>query len=208
MSQRDSVTNNYIRQNRIFADAFNFFIYGGRQIIDPNSLIEMDTQEIIIPHNHQTVKKQSIKRTRDLVKLVRVMTNENAAYMILAVENQSHIHYAMPVRVIMYDSMQYAKQVQEIVAKRKLLGNQQGLSADEYLSRFQKSDTIYPVVTLVIYFEDKEWDGPLSLHEMFQTKDEDLLALVPDYKLNLLAPASIKDVDFNRFQSSLGEVMS
>jgi hypothetical protein len=43
---------------------------------------------------------------------------------------------------------------------------------------------------------------------MFQTKDTNLLALVPNYKLNLLAPAFIKDEEFKRFHSSLKEVLS
>jgi hypothetical protein len=208
LSEKDSIENNYIRQNRIFADAFNFFIYGGRQVIDPDSLEERNTQEILILHEHQTERTKSLKRTRDVIKLVKVMTNEKAAFMIFAVENQTHVHYAMPVRAIMYDSIQYVKQVEEIVSKREKSGSRHGLSADEFLSGFYKSDTILPVVTLVIYFGDKEWDGAMSLYDMFQTEDTDLLALVPNYKLNLLAPAHIKDEDFERFQTSLKEVLS
>ena len=34
------------------------------------------------------------------------------------------------------------------------------------------------------------------LHEMFGEQDARVLALVPDYKINLVAPASIKDSDF------------
>jgi hypothetical protein len=203
LGEKNDITRKYIRQNRIFADAFNFFIYGGRQVIAPGSLEELDTQENVILSDRQTREKRSRQRTRDLIKLVKVMTNKQSAYMILAVENQSRIHYAMPVRAIMYDVMQYTKQVEEVVAGHVQSGNQIGLSSDEYLSRFRKGDTILPVVTLVIYFGVKEWDGPLSLHEMFCTKDTDFLAFVPDYKLNLLAPCFIKDENFKLFNSSL-----
>jgi hypothetical protein len=207
LGEKNDVTRNYIKQNRIFADAFNFFMYGGRQVIDPESLKPMDTQENIILRGNQTGKRQTKQRTRDLVKLVSVMTNNQGAYMILAVENQSDIHYSMPVRAILYDAMQYTQQVEEVVAGYNQSGNKHGLAADEYLSRFRKGDTILPVVTLVIYFGVKEWDGPLSLHDMFPTKDNDLLAFVPDYKLNLLAPCFIKDKDYKLFKSSLREVM-
>jgi hypothetical protein len=208
LGEKNDVTRNYINQNRIFADAFNFFMFGGRQVIDPESLKPMDTQENVILRGNKTGKRQTKQRTRDLVKWVSVMTNKEGAYMILAVENQSDIHYAMPVRALLYDAMQYTKKVEEVVAGYKRSGNQHGLVADEYLSRFRKGDTILPVVTLVIYFGVKEWDGPLSLHDMFPKKDNDLLAFVPDYKLNLLAPCFINDEDFKRFKSSLGEVMS
>ncbi|MCI8799586.1 MAG: hypothetical protein HFH88_07200 [Lachnospiraceae bacterium] len=35
-----------------------------------------------------------------------------------------------------------------------------------------------------------------------------ILALVPDYKINLIAPASIEDGDFEKFRTSLKEVLS
>ena len=35
MRNADSVTKEYMKQNTIFADAFNFFLYGGKQVIDP-----------------------------------------------------------------------------------------------------------------------------------------------------------------------------
>lgn len=41
--------------------------------------------------------------------------------------------------------------------------------------------------------------------DMFSGQDARVLALVPDYKVNLIAPASIKDEDFGKFQSSLKE---
>ena len=71
-----------------------------------------------------------------------------------------------------------------------------------------KEDHLLPVVTLVVYFDSKEWDGPLSIHEMFSGQDARVLALVPDYKVNLIAPVSIEDKDFGKFQSSLKEVLS
>lgn len=70
-----------------------------------------------------------------------------------------------------------------------------------------KQDRLLPVVTLVVYFDAKEWDGPMSLHEMFGEQDTRILALVPDYRINLVAPASIKDSDFDKFQTSLKEVL-
>jgi hypothetical protein len=71
-----------------------------------------------------------------------------------------------------------------------------------------KQGRILPVVTLVVYFSAREWDGPMSLHEMFGEQDARVLALVPDYKINLVAPASIKDSDFEKFHTSLKEVLS
>lgn len=168
---KDTVTTKYMRQNEIFADAFNYFVYGGEQVINPESLEELDTCEVEI-------------------------------------ENQSNIHYAMPVKNMVYDALQYAKQVEAAVASHKVSGDYKGADSDEYLSGFMKEDRLLPVVTLVIYFDSKEWSGPLSIHDMFDKRDARVLALVPDYKINLLAPVSIEDGDFGKFQSSLKEVLS
>ena len=37
---KDAVTTRYLRQNAIFADAFNYLIYNGEPVIDPDNLVE------------------------------------------------------------------------------------------------------------------------------------------------------------------------
>lgn len=67
-----------------------------------------------------------------------------------------------------------------------------------------------PVVTLMIYFGSDKWDGPMTIHEMFEPKireDAELMAVVPDYRMNLLTPNDIPDEDFDKFQSEFGAVM-
>ena len=64
-----------------------------------------------------------------------------------------------------------------------------------------------PVVTLAIYFGAEDWDAPMSIHTMFGKQDTKVLQFVPDYKINLIAPAQIKDTDFEKFTTSLKEVL-
>lgn len=208
MGVKDTVTIKYMRQNEIFADAFNYFVYGGEQVINPESLEELDTREINVPYGGEKGAKQPVQKTRDVIKSVIAMMDKRTAYLLLAIENQSNVHYAMPVKNMVYDALQYAKQVEGAIASHKMSDDYRGTDSDEYLSGFMKEDRLLPVVTLVIYFDSKEWDGPLSIHEMFSEQDDRVLALVPDYKINLIAPASIEDTDFEKFQSSLKEVLS
>lgn len=205
---KDTVTTKYMRQNEIFADAFNYFVYGGEQVINPESLEELDTREIDVPYGGEKGAKQPVQKTRDVIKSVIAMMDKRTAYLLLAIENQSNIHYAMPVKNMVYDALQYAKQVEEAVASHKLSGDYKGVDSDEYLSGFMKADHLLPVVTLVIYFASKEWDGPLSIHEMFAGQDARVLAFVPDYKINLIAPAAIEDSEFEKFLTTLKEVLS
>lgn len=208
MGVKDTVTTKYMRQNEIFADAFNYFVYGGEQVIHPDSLKELDTREIDVPYGGENGAGQPVQKTRDVIKSVVAMMDKSTAYLLLAIENQSNIHYAMLVKNMVYDALQYAKQVEEAIASHRLSGDYKNAGSDEYLSGFMKEDHLLPVVTLIVYFDSKEWDGPLSIHEMFSGQDARVLALVPDYKVNLIAPASIEDEDFGKFQSSLKEVLS
>ena len=208
MGLKDTVTTKYMRQNKIFADLFNYFIYSGEQVIDPGSLEELDTREVDVPYGGKEGARQPVQRTRDVIKSVIAMKDRRTAYLLLAVEAQSNIHNAMPVKNMVYDALQYAKQVSNAAAPHKRSGDYKETDGDEYLSGFMKQDRLLPVVTVVVYFDSKEWDGPMSVHEMFGEQDARILALVPDYRINLITPAAIREGDFEKFQSSLREVLS
>ena len=49
MGVADAITKEYMRGSKVFSDAFNYFIYGGEQVVDPEFLHELDTTEIGIP---------------------------------------------------------------------------------------------------------------------------------------------------------------
>ena len=57
------------------------------------------------------------------------MQEDEAAYILLGIENQTDIHYAMPVRNMIYDALQYGKQVADTAANQqkndKVSGNVQ-----------------------------------------------------------------------------------
>ena len=83
----------------------------------------------------------------------------------------------MPVRTMLYDALEYTGQIQRIAAKHKQY-REFGTTNGEYLSGFYKNDRLLPVITLVIYFGPDEWDAPVSLHEMMQTDNRELLQQV------------------------------
>ena len=47
MSDMDARTKQYISRPYIFADAFNYLLYNGEQIIKPEALKPVDTTEIV-----------------------------------------------------------------------------------------------------------------------------------------------------------------
>jgi hypothetical protein len=193
-----------------FADVFNYFLYEGKQVIESEKLHELDPTMIRLPYGDEGIS-DSIQKYRDVLKYLSAMYDDHAAYLLLGIENQSNVHYAMPVRNMLYDAGQYAKQVETAAAShRKKIQNEpknerKKVSGDEFLSGFYKTDQLLPVITLVIYWAPGKWDGPRSLHEMFLVKDEKILAFVPDYRINLITPGSIADEDFGKFKTTLAE---
>lgn len=209
MGKVDIATKQYMSHRDIIADAFNFYIYDGEQVIQPDRLQKIDTAEIALTYGNDA--DMSVQRQRDNLMLWTMARDERAVYVILGVENQDKIHYAMAVKNMLYDALQYAKQVEE--SKRSYRDNSKTkeekvrLNSEEFLSGFRKADRLMPVVTLVVYFGDKEWDGAKSIHDMLSVDDEKLLSYIQDYRINLIEPAKISDEEYDRFKTDLGAVM-
>ena len=58
-----------------------------------------------------------------------------------------------------------------------------------------------------MYFGADSWDAPRSLHEMLIVQDESILSLVPDYRINLIAPGEMSEEELELFTSNFREVM-
>ena len=211
MGAIDAETKTYLSDRKRFADAFNFSVYDGDEVIQADDLKELDTTAIAMPYGADA--KAAVQKYRDLLKLYTAMQDERAIYLVLGLEVQALVHYAMPVRGMLYDALNYAHQVTEAAASyRKERKDEDttaktGLTQEEYLSGFRKEDRLIPVITLTLCLSAEPWDGTKSIHEMLAMEDKRLLRFVQDYKLNLLTPADIAEEDFAKFRTGLGAVM-
>ena len=104
---------------------------------------------------------------------------------IISLERQTHIHYAMLLRYMIYDDTYYMKQYREIVAKYKK-DTKELETSDEFLSRMRKEDRFCPVITIVVYYGEEQWDGPVALSDMMETMPEEIRNAFSDYKMNLV----------------------
>ena len=207
MGKADTATKAYTRQNEVFADAFNFYLYGGKQVISAERLHELDTAELSFPHGTDRTGKP-VQKYRDVFKGLAAMEDGRAAYLLLGIENQSAVHYAAPVKNLLYDVLQYVNQVERAAKKHRKEKDYKGRREGEFLSGFYREDKLLPVITLMILFSPDEWDAPLSLHEMMDVDDPAILAMIPDYRVHLVAPADIPEQDFGKFHTSLGNVLT
>ena len=212
MGAADTVTKAYMKENTVFADAFNYLLYRGRAVVDPTQLQELDTTEIALPFGAQDEdgkpQEDAVQKYRDVLKSAVIKEDGEAAYILLGIENQTDIHYAMPVRNAVYDALQYGRQVADIAKKhRREDASSKAHSRGEYLSGFYKDDRLTPVITLVLHFGANEWNGPLSLHEMMNVQNRELLRFVQDYQVHLIDPARLSEEELAKFSTSLREVM-
>ena len=216
MAEKDTIGKWYMSHNAIFADAFNFLLYGGEPVIRPEELREVDTTEVTLPYGKNA--RLPLQKIRDLKRIWAARQDRRAVYILLGGELQDRVHYAVPVKDMLYDAISFSKQVEE--ARRSYRKMADGgefeiidgtlkikLTSEEFLSGFRKTDKLIPVITATIYFGPDEWDGPLDIHSMLAVEDKRLLQFIPNYFVNLIAPARMEDADFEKFHTGLGVAM-
>ncbi|NLM17103.1 MAG: Rpn family recombination-promoting nuclease/putative transposase [Candidatus Riflebacteria bacterium] len=199
MGKQDSITKQYMSDNEKFADIYNMYIYNGKQIIKPEDLQELDTSELVLPFSGK--KLISVQRYRDIFKSLTLKTTGKAIYALVGIENQTHIHYAMPVRDMLYAALRYSKQVQDLAKQNR----QKAADSSEFLSGISKEQKLIPVITLIVYFGTEPWDAPTSLKEMLCELDEVLDKYVQDYKIYVVS-VHLPDKKIAKLQTGLREV--
>ena len=183
---KDSLAKEYISDNAIFADLINFYFFDGEKKVIDSDLKELDTTSVV------TLKeKKQIQRYRDLVKEACIKEDSNNTYIIFGIENQSEIDNKMVFRCMIYDALSYLKQLDNI-------------------EKPNKNDKIKlkPVITLVLYLSNGEWDGPKSIYEIIDMEKYQFIKdRIYDYKLHLISPYEIKNEDFSKLTSEMRIVL-
>ncbi len=151
-------------------------------------MTERDTAKIALPYGADGAVIP-VQKFRDVQKLYATMTDGKMEYVLYGVENQAEIHYAMAVKNNLYDALEYTGQVEEAAKSHRQemkrqkeqdeTDSDQGKktpNSGEFLSGFWKDDRLIPSITVTIFFGSKEWDGPLSLFDMMDITDPNILA--------------------------------
>jgi len=198
MGKTDVTVNQLMERKEIFADFINGVIYQGKKVIQPENL-EMLSSSSGLLYEEDSGKVRTLERRGD----VRMKADIGTYSIIFSEENQKGVHYAMPVRNMLYDALEYVKQLQELEKIHKKNG--EVLQGNEFLSGITKEDRLAPVITTVFYFGD-QWDGAESLYGMMDLGGEMKLLkkYLPNYKINLVHVDSIKNT--NVFDSCLQQI--
>lgn len=173
----DIVLKKYWEDRAHFSDLFNTVFFPGKEVVREKQLRNTDPTVSNRVAGHDG--RDFVRRMRDVVMQFHP---SGVAMAVLGIENQENVHYAMPLRMLLYDALSYQKQYDKIAGVHK---RKNDLTAEEYLSRMKKTDRLYPVISIVIYYGEKPWDGAKSIKEMLYIPEE-FKALVNDYPINLI----------------------
>ena len=154
----DVILKKYWDDKERFADLFNAAMFDGLKVISAKQLssIPNEVSNIVFGKNGAN----SVTRLRDVLAKYQV---NDVTLAILGVENQKEIHYAMPLRSLLYDGLTYQKQYDEIVKKNK---DKRKDNSGEFLSGIKKDDRLKPVISIVLYYGEDPCDGATSLHDL------------------------------------------
>lgn len=163
-------------------------------MFDGEQILKADMLSI---HNEKKQQRMKNQKRKPLI-LMGVRDNQKLAAfpgtqfaVILSSENQRKVHYAMPVRNMLYDGMDYKHQIDNYTHKHR--ENKDWGGPAEFLSGLNKDEKLIPVLTIVLYYGDDPWNGPKCLHDMI-TFPPELLPwkdYFPDYKLNLVTCSTV-----------------
>ena len=209
MSVKDELTKDFMSQNSVFAEFINYSIHNGEELIEPENLQELDSVHITSLLNKMEesgdITPKTVKRTRDIIKRSVIKSDGNNTYVIFGVENQTNIDYTMPLRNLLYDTLYYFHQIDEIADRHSKEGVKLK-AGGEFLSKFKKEDKLNPVITTVAYFGTKQWDGPLTITDMLNIVDERYLEYIPRYRMPLIELSRLNREDIMSFNTELREV--
>lgn len=200
MGKNNTIIRQWISDEERFASLVNECLFEGKQIFQKEHLKKEDCTQGVLVRTGEG-KEISIERYRDIL----MTADDGTRIVLLACENQDEIHYGMPVRSMLYDAITYTEQIRSI---QKLHKEKKELnSAAEFLSGLKKEDLLHPVITIVFYYGEEQWDGNIDLHGLLGLNREEyqfLKEYVPNYKINLINPAEIKDL--SKLEESLQKV--
>ena len=208
MGQGNAAVKQWIERPDRFADLFNGYVFQGEQVILPEEL-ELVSGESDILLTDKEGKVREIARHRDII----MRWKREAVFVMLACENQEEVHYAMPVRNMVYDGLAYTDQIQRLWKKRveeKKNKSNKKMTSAEFLSKFTKKDRLIPVITLVFYYGIEPWDASTDLYGMFQWGEEErtnqiLKKYISNYSINLIDANKIDNL--KRFHTDLQEIL-
>lgn len=199
MGKKNVVWNDYISKNERFADFINGVVFNGEQLVRPEALTALDTKL----RRRERGKDSYNEFIRDMAK---VWEYQGKKY-VLGLEPEESPHFALPVKYMNYESLEYDRQYKETAKSHR---ERHDLTEDEYISGFAESDRLMPVITIGIYLGEKPWHGFGRMSDMARMDEvppevqKRMAAFWNDFRVSLLDIHNLESGDV--FRTDLREV--
>ena len=215
MGKKENPLLDYYSQNERFAQLLNGWLFQGEPHWKAGDICDADRRQ-----DGKSRKGRAYRhKYRDLYKEL----DDALVHLFIGAELQEHVDYAMPLRIMDSDVLSYLHQKKTVgknhtndkddkedaantnAKETSDSAGRQSLTADEYLSRFSKADRLQPVITLVLYCGEKEWDGARRLHELLDLDKlpSSIRGYVADYPMMCIKYAKDKEA-FSRLRELTG----
>lgn len=142
-----------------------------RQSLLKEELLDFGPTESVYKNDSNATAEQR----RDVLKVYK---NANLVISSFGIENQSTYDEYMPVRIMSYDAGTYRQQIKNV----------------------SKKQDVYPVITIVLNFSNRQWGDAKDLHSLLNIPEE-LKPFVENYKIKVFDIAFLEDAVINSFTS-------
>lgn len=192
MGRKEEVMRSYYEKAPHFAGLLNGWLFRGKEKILPGQVLPVDSR--YTASSGKDRRRYYRSRCRDIVKKVENLHLR----LIIGMELQTYVDYAMPVRIMDYDAVSYGRQLEELRADHKA---EKDLPEKSFLSGVRRADKLVPVLTLVLYLGEKEWDAPGSLHGLldFSEIPEGFRPYIENYSVHVLDVMHTSDERLREF---------
>ena len=183
MGTKDVTVKQLLDFEDVFADVVNVLLFDGEEIIKP--------EDLEATGGRSTYKDEENKLRWQERDVAKIWKNGQIRIAFFGLENQSYSSRIMPLRVIGYDGATYRSEI-----------NNLSLEEQKSTEKDQSPLRIYPVVTLVLYFDsENRWFGPKNLSECFSSIPPKLKPFINDYKINVIDIAWLPEGTIKKFKS-------
>ena len=173
MAQKDIAQKLLEDYEDVFADIVNVLVFDGEEVVHPDAL---EPSNLLSQYKAASDGKLH-EQERDVVKYWK---DGDVRIGLIGLENQTKVEREMVLRVLGYDGAAYRDQLRK--------------GTDE------EEKTLYPVLTLVLYFGEEHWNKPKTLKELLDIS-EDLDNYISDYRINVVEVAWLDDETISKFTS-------
>lgn len=188
MQAQNAVSIEFFKNPRRFADLLNGYFFNGVEVIHWESVQERDP--VLQKIKGKGTKVSTKANTVDLFRNVEI----DGCRIGVILQNQTKIHYAMPIRIMNEEAEEYYSQWKSLEKKHR---EKKDLKGAEFLSGMSRSDCINPLLILIVYFGEEKWNAAKSVRKLFgkAAESENMKGILTRYPIHVFDMRRFKEVD-------------